>query len=127
MWVKTLVDVKIEGLQAIISDLDARKYTSKQIRNVVKKNGGDLQEEAQKRMTKTVAYVKGYSNGDTRRSTTLSISDDGMTATVAPNTEYFSYIEYGTRYMEAEPTLNPAFQKIKQQFYRDVIGLVKKR
>lgn len=124
---KTLVDVKIEGLQALISDLDARKYTGKQIRNVVMKNGADLQEDAQKRMTKTVAYVKGYSKGTTRRSTTLSISDDGMKATVAPHTEYFPYVEYGTRYMEAEPTLNPAFQKIKQQFYKDVIGLVKKR
>lgn len=124
---RTLVDVKIEGLQALISDLDARKYTGKQIRNVVMKNGANLQEDAQKRMTKTVAYVKGYSKGTTRRSTTLSISDDGMTATVAPHTEYFSYVEYGTRYMEAEPTLNPAFQKIKQQFYKDVIGLVKKR
>lgn len=122
-----MVDVKIEGLQALISDLDARKYTGKSIRNVVMKNGANLQEDAQKRMTKTVAYVKGYSKGTTRRSTTLSISDDGMTATVAPHTEYFSYVEYGTRYMEAEPTLNPAFQKIKQQFYKDVIGLVKKR
>lgn len=124
---RTLVDVKIEGLQALISDLDVRKYSGKQIRNVVMKNGANLQEDAQKRMTKTVAYVKGYSKGTTRRSTTLSISDDGMTATVAPHTEYFPYVEYGTRYMEAEPTLNPAFQKIKQQFYKDVIGLVKKR
>lgn len=123
---KTLVDVKIEGLQALISDLDARKYSGKQIKNVVMKNGADLQEDAQKRMTKTVAYVKGYSKGTTRRSTTLSISDGGMTATVAPHTEYFSYVEYGTRFMEAEPTLNPAFQKIKQQFYKDVMDLVKK-
>lgn len=123
---RTLVDVKIEGLQALISDIDARKYTGKQIRNVVMKNGADLQEDAQKRMTKTVAYVKGYSKGTTRRSTTLTISADGMTATVAPHTEYFSYVEYGTRFMEAEPTLNPAFQKIKQQFYKDVMDLVKK-
>lgn len=123
---KTLVDVKIEGLQALISNLDAKKYSGKQIRNVVMKNGANLQEDAQKRMTKTVAYVKGYSKGTTRRSTTLSISDDGMTATVAPHTEYFPYVEYGTRFMEAEPTLNPAFQKIKQQFYKDVMDLVKK-
>ena len=123
---KTLVDVKIEGLQALISGLDARKYSGKQVRNVVMKNGANLQEDAQKRMTKTVAYVKGYSKGTTRRSTTLSISDDGMTATVAPHTEYFPYVEYGTRFMEAEPTLNPAFQKIKQQFYKDVMDLVKK-
>ena len=123
---RTLVDVKIEGLHALISDLDARKYTGKSIRNVVMKNGADLQEDAQKRMTKTVAYVKGYSKGTTRRSTTLTISADGMKAIVAPHSEYFPYIEYGTRYMEAEPTLNPAFQKIKQQFYKDVMNLVKK-
>ena len=123
---KTLVDVKIEGLQALISNLDARKYSGKQIRNVVMKNGANLQEDAQKRMTKTVAYVKGYSKGTTRRSTTLTISDNGMKATVAPATSYFPYVEYGTRYMEAEPTLNPAFQKIKQQFYKDVMNLVKK-
>lgn len=123
---KTLVDVKIEGLQALISDLDARKYSGKQIRNIVMKNGADLQEDAQKRMTKTVAYVKGYSKGTTRRSTTLTISDDGMKATVAPGTAYFPYVELGTRFMEAEPTLNPAFQKIKQQFYKDVMNLVKK-
>lgn len=123
---KTLVDVKIEGLQALISNLDARKYSGKQIRNVVMKNGANLQEDAQKRMTKTVAYVKGYSKGTTRRSTTLTISDDGMKAIVAPGTSYFPYVEYGTRYMEAEPTLNPAFQKIKQQFYKDVMDLIKK-
>ena len=121
-----LVDVKIEGLSALISNLDARKYSGKQIRNVVMKNGANLQEDAQKRMTRTVAYVKGYSKGTTRRSTTLTISDNGMKATVAPATSYFPYIEYGTRYMEAEPTLNPAFQKIKQQFYKDVMNLVKK-
>ena len=84
-----MVDVKIEGLQALISDLDARKYSGKQVRNVVMKNGANLQEDAQKRMTKTVAYVKGYSKGTTRRSTTLTISADGMKATVAPGTYYF--------------------------------------
>lgn len=123
---KILVDVKIEGLSALISNLDARKYSGKQIRNVVMKNGANLQEDAQKRMTRTVAYVKGYSKGTTRRSTTLTISDNGMKATVAPASSYFPYIEYGTRYMEAEPTLNPAFQKIKQQFYKDVMDLMKK-
>jgi hypothetical protein len=89
--VKTLAEIKIEGLSALVSGIDAKKYSGKQIRNVVMKNGADLQEDAQKRMTKSVAYVKGYSKGTTRRSTTLTISDDGMKATVAPGTEYFPY------------------------------------
>lgn len=121
---KTLADIKIEGLTALVSKLDATKYTGTQIRNVVMKHGANLQEDAQKRMTQTVAYVKGYSKGTTRRSTTLEISGDGMTATVAPGTEYFPYVEYGTRYMEAEPTLGPAFNKVKPEFIEDIEKLI---
>ena len=52
---KTLAEIKIEGLSALVSGIDAKKYSGKQIRNVVMKNGADLQEDAQKRMTKSVA------------------------------------------------------------------------
>ena len=122
---KTLgIEVKIEGLTAAISKIDAKKYAGSQIRNVVMKNGAKLQTLTKTNMTR--AYKKGYSKGTTKHSTDLTIQDSGMTAIVAPHTEYFPYIEYGTRYMEAEPALNPAFRKIKQDFYKDVMDLIKK-
>lgn len=117
-------EVKIEGLTAVISKLDAKRYTGFQIRNVVMKNGAKLQTATKTNMTK--AYKKGYSKGTTKQSTELIISNDGMTASVTPHTEYFPWVEYGTRYMEAEPALNPAFRKIKQEFYKDIMRLIKK-
>lgn len=120
-------EFSVYGLQSLIQGIDAKKATGRQIRNVIRKNGSDLQREAQKRMTKSVAYTKGYSNGDTRRSTTLEITDGGMTAIVAPNTEYFLYIEYGTRKMEAEPALRPAFEFVLSSFVKDVKELMNER
>ncbi|MFY0445881.1 HK97-gp10 family putative phage morphogenesis protein [Lactobacillus gasseri] len=122
---KTLgYEVKLEGLELTISKLDTKRHTGPQIRNVVMKNAAKLQTMTKTNMTR--AYKKGYSKGTTKESTDLTLEDGGMTAIVAPHTEYFPYIEYGTRYMEAEPALNPAFQKIKQDFYKDVMDLINK-
>ena len=96
-----MAEFRIEGMTALVKRLNSLTYTGSQARNVIQKNGAELQKDVQSRMTKSGAYVKGYSTGNTRRSTTLSIEDSGMTAIVAPNSEYFPYVEYGTRFMEA--------------------------
>lgn len=115
-----MAEFKIEGMTALVKRLNGLSYTGSQARNVIQKDGAELQKDAQSRMTKSGAYVKGYSTGNTRRSTTLSIEDSGMTAIVAPNSEYFPYVEYGTRFMEAEPTLGPAFRQIAPMFKKDI-------
>lgn len=115
-----MAEFKIEGMTALVKRLNSLSYTGSQARNVIQKDGAELQKDAQSRMTKSGAYVKGYSTGNTRRSTTLSIEDSGMTAIVAPNSEYFPYVEYGTRFMEAEPTLGPAFRRIAPMFKKDI-------
>lgn len=54
---KTLgIEVKIEGLTAAISKIDAKKYAGSQIRNVVMKNGAKLQTLTKTNMTR--AYKK---------------------------------------------------------------------
>ncbi len=115
-----MAEFKIEGMTALVKRLNSLSYTGSQARNVIQKNGAELQKDAQSRMTKSGAYIKGYSTGNTRRSTTLSIEDNGRTAIVAPNSEYFPYVEYGTRFMEAEPTLGPAFSRIAPMFKKDI-------
>lgn len=35
------------------------------------------------------------------------------------------YVEYGTRFMEAEPFVNPAFEKQAPIFIKDIEDLVK--
>ena len=48
-----------------------------------------------------------------------------MTATVEPTAEYAPYVELGTRFMEAQPFLKPAFEEQKKQFEKDLKELVR--
>lgn len=124
-----MAEAKIEGLSALVHKLNALKYTGPQIRSVVKKNGAELQQQTQKNM---LEEYKGHYEGKkfvkptgaTRRSAAVEIKDNGMTAVVAPNTSYFPYLEYGTRFMEARPTLGPAFKRVSPIFTNDIKRLI---
>lgn len=95
------------------------------VRQVVKKNGAELNQKMQKYASPQGAFTKGYSVGTTRRSITTELSDEGLTATVEPHTDYSMYVEYGTRFMEAEPFVTPAFNDQKDIFIKEINALVK--
>lgn len=124
-----MAEAKIEGLSALVHKFNALKYSGTQIRDVVKKNGAELQQQTQKNM---LEEYKGHYEGKkfvkptgaTRRSAAVEIKDNGMTAVVAPNTSYFPYLEYGTRFMEARPTLGPAFKRVSPIFTNDIKRLI---
>ena len=63
--------------------------------------------------------------GTLKRSIGLTIDDGGMAAQVEPTVEYAPYQEYGTRFMEAQPFVGPAFREQKEIFKRDLDRLVK--
>jgi len=63
--------------------------------------------------------------GNLKNNIGLEISDGGMTATVEPTAEYAPYVELGTRFMEAQPFLKPAFEEQKKQFEKDLKELVR--
>ena len=42
--------------------------------------------------------------------------DGGLTVVVEPATEYSPYLEYGTRFMDAQPFVKPAHDAVKGQF-----------
>ena len=48
-----------------------------------------------------------------------------MTAEVSPGTEYSPYLEYGTRFMEAQPFVHPALEAQEGQFKSDMKKLVR--
>ena len=82
---------------------------------VVKKHGAQLSSRTQSNMQ--AAYTHGYSTGRTRRSVKPIFSDGGMT-------DYFPYLEYGTRFMSAMPTLKPAFDVQSQMFINELKRLM---
>lgn len=93
------------------------------VKEVVKKNGADLQKSA----TNRAVFTKGYATGATKRSINLTIENGGFSARVKAGTDYSGYLEKGTRKMEAQPFMKPALDEVEPKFESDLrrAGLVK--
>ena len=112
-----MVKVKIEGLEAVTKGLKSKKADMQKVSDLVKKHGAGLSDKTQRNML-------SKPTGATRRSSVVQIEDNGLTAKVQPGTKYFPYLEYGTRFMAARPTLGPAFRIEAPLFQGDVKKLI---
>ena len=90
------------------------------VKEIVKKNGASLNQQ----MVKNAVFKGGYSNGATRRSINLLTQNAGLMVRVKPLTKYSPYVEYGTRFMDKQPFVKPAFQQVKKEFVKDLKKLV---
>lgn len=111
------MDVKLNGIEQLQLKLK-RNVTLEDVKRVVQTNGDQLN----KRMKEQThdSFKKGYSLGDTARSINTVMSRGGLTATVKPTMDYDAYVEFGTRFMDAEPFVKPAFDTQKQKFISDL-------
>lgn len=107
--------LKIYGIKKLQIDLKDIEQMRK-VKEIVKKHGASLQQE----MVKKAVFKKGYSTGATRRSINLLNEKGGLMTRVKPTTEYSPYDEYGTRFMDKQPFVKPAFQKVKKEFVKDL-------
>lgn len=112
--------IKVIGMDELEKQLK-ENVTLNDVKRVVRKHGADLQKEIQR----NAEFKKGYQTGTTKRSVGLDILDGGMTANSGPTTEYSEYLEYGTRFMEAQPFVEPALEEIEPKFKSDMQKLVK--
>ena len=112
--------IKVDGLDELEKKLKANA-TLNDVKRVVRQNGSELQ----KRMQAKADFKMGYQTGTTKRSIGLEIKDNGFTAEVGPETEYAPYVEYGTRFMEAQPFVRPALEEQTAQFKSDLQKLVR--
>ena len=111
-----MAEIKFEGIAKLNKGLKKRMDMSA-VKDTVKLNGSEMQKKAQRN-----AQVD---TGNLKNNIGLEISDGGMTATVEPTAEYAPYVELGTRFMEAQPFLKPAFEEQKKQFEKDLKELVR--
>jgi HK97 gp10 family phage protein len=119
--------IKLEGMEKLQVKLKKNVQMS-DVKRVVRKNGSELQKKAQKNApvgTPQSTGIPGYVGGTLKRSIGLDITDGGMTAEVEPLAEYAAYVEYGTRYMNAQPYLKPAFNEQKEKFKQDMRKLAR--
>ena len=112
--------IKVEGLEKLEKRLK-ENVTLNDVKRVVKHHGAGLQE----RMQGKADFNKGYQTGTTKRSIGLEMKDSGFTAEVGPETEYAPYVEYGTRFMEAQPFVRPALNEQAAAFKKDMQKLVR--
>ena len=110
-----MAGVKIIGIEKIQKKL-RQNVQMADVKKVVRHNGAEMQAKAQQN-----ALVD---TGTLKRSIGIEITDGGMTAEVEPTADYAPYVELGTRFMEAQPYLGPAFNEQKEKFKKDMKKLV---
>ena len=115
-----MAHLKIEGLDKLEKRLK-ENVTMDDVKKVVRQNGGELQ----KKIQRNADFTQGYQTGTTKRSVGLEFKDGGFTAESGPETEYSPYLEYGTRFMEAQPFVRPALEEQAKQFQSDMKKLVR--
>jgi HK97 gp10 family phage protein len=112
--------LEIKGLDKLERSL-RENVTLSDVKRVVRHNGSQMHQK----MQANADFSKGYQTGATKRSIGLEIKDGGFTAEVAPGTEYSPYLEYGTRYMDAQPFVKPSYDAQKGKFKSDMQKLVR--
>ncbi|OUQ08296.1 hypothetical protein B5E92_04390 [Erysipelatoclostridium sp. An15] len=112
--------VKITGIEKLQVKLK-KNIKMDDVKRVIKNNGAQLQNK----MVRNANFVKGYQTGTTKRSIRLDVTDFGLTAEVGPTTEYSGYLEYGTRYMAAQPFVKPSLEEQEKKFRSDMKKLTK--
>ena len=115
-----MAKIEVKGLDKLQKKLKD-DVSLDDVKTVVQRNGSQLH----RNMNRKADFNKGYQTGTTKRSIGLEIQDGGFTAEVGPETEYSPYLEYGTRFMEAQPFIKPAHEEQKQKFKQDMQRLVK--
>ena len=120
-------DIKIVGMEKLQKKLK-QNVRMDDVKRVVRHNGAEMQTKAQQNApvgTPESTGIPGYVGGTLKRSIGLKITGGGMTAEVEPTADYAPYVELGTRFMEAQPYLGPAFNEQKEKFKKDMKKLVK--
>lgn len=112
--------IKIEGIEELQKALK-ENVTMDDVKRVVRQNGTEMHQKIQR----NADFDKGYQTGTTKRSIGLDFKDGGFTAEVEPTTEYSPYLEYGTRFMDAQPFVKPGYDEQAKQFKKDMQKLVK--
>ena len=111
--------IRIEGLEELQKQLK-KNANMDDVKKVVRQNGSQLQQKIQRKAD----FTKGYQTGATKRSVTLEFSGDGLTAESGPTTEYAEYLEFGTRFMDAQPFVKPALEEQSKKFESDLRKLM---
>ena len=115
-----MAKVEIRGLDKLQKKLK-KNCSLEDVKTVVKQNGIELQSKT----VSNAVFTKGYSTGTTKRSIRGEARDGGFTYAEGPTTHYAPYVEHGTRFMDAQPFVGPAYHRQVPIFKSDMKKLCK--
>lgn len=125
--------LEIKGLDKLEKALK-KNVTMNDVKKVVRHNGAQLHQQAQTNADfrghmgwkKGVGYTFVSPTGTLKRGIDgPEMKDGGFTAEVEATVHYSPYLEYGTRFMEPQPYMKPAYNSQKIKFKRDMDKLVR--
>ena len=108
--------VKLEGFEELKARLK-KNVKLEDVERLVHRHGDEMQN--------TAHYICPRDTGTLARSITLEMKDGNMTAEVAPHMNYAAYVEYGTRFMDAQPYMRPAYMQESARSKADLAELMK--
>lgn len=111
-----MASVKVTGFKELEMKLK-RNADMQEVKKIVKEHGANLQKKAQRNAP--------IDTGNLKRSIGLEIKNDGLSAETEATADYSAYVELGTRFMQAQPYLGPAFNEQKEKFKKDMKNLVR--
>lgn len=116
--------VQFSGVDSLQKALASGKDFRPRAQRVVRYHSTKLTQT----MMRNAVFTKGYSTGETQRSigaNSPTFSNGGMEGRVGATTEYAPYLEYGTRFMAAQPFCDKSLKQIEPSFYRGLQTIVK--
>lgn len=109
-------NLKITGLDQLERKLK-KNIKMDDVKRVVKQNAVEMNSKASKAAPVDTGFL--------RRSIIFGLSNGGFSGSSTAGAEYAPYLEYGTRFMNAQPFMGPAYRIQKEIFKRDMDRLVK--
>lgn len=103
------------GVDKLISELQKTTQNAKAAQGILRQAGSLIQRKAQSKAP--------VDTGNLRRSITLDVN--GSRAIIRSNANYSGYLEYGTRYMRAQPYLRPAVEEVRPIFEKMLLEKLK--
>lgn len=103
--------IKVEGIDKVIENID--KYNDEiqnKIKQVLADGGMKIQTEAQNRAPVRTGALRA----------SIEYKPNELQVEVVAGVDYASFVEFGTRFMEPQPFLTPAFELVAPQIERDI-------
>ena len=127
-----MAEIRFEGVEELEKAL-AENIKLNDVKRVVRTNGSQLHEKAQQNADFRGHYAWEKGKGKVFKTPTghlkglieKEIKDNGLTADITAKAEYSGYVEKGTRFMDAQPYMEPAFNEQSVKFKNDMKKLVR--